>query len=389
MFWPLMKSTITDKDKSKLIKFIKESDRFTNGEKVIEFEKKWSNWLGINHSLFVSSGSTANFLLLSSIKEKYNLNNDDKVIVPACTWMTNVAPVIQIGFKPIFCDINLQNYSFDKEYLLKIKNKENDIKIVFVTHLLGIPADIEYYKNIFPNAIFLEDVCESHGSMIGNKKTGTFSNGSTFSFYYGHHMSCIEGGMVCTNDSELYYLMKSKRSHGYAKELDKNLFEKIRNEYNDMNPDFLFYTDGYNFRNTELGAVLGLSQLENLDKNNIKRKNNFKKFINIIKKYDIFEIPSEEGNSSFCFPFIIKDINFKNKLLKIFKNNGIETRPIVGGNLVRQPFLKKLNINNDFHNADYLNDNGFYIGNNHLIKNNEIKELSYIIDIAYKEFVNG
>jgi len=136
MFWPLMKSAITDSDKIKLIEFIASTDKFTCGEKVAEFEKNWCEWLACKHSLFVTSGSTANILLLSAVKELYKIPNGSKVLVPACTWVTNVAPVFQLGLEPVFCDINLKDYSFDTENL----PNDEDIKIVFVTHLLGFNA---------------------------------------------------------------------------------------------------------------------------------------------------------------------------------------------------------------------------------------------------------
>ena len=191
--WPLMKETITLIDKIKMVKFILSTKKFTNGAKVKEFENNWNTWLGSKYSLFVSSGSTANLLLLSAIKELYKLNDGDKVLVPACTWVTNVSPVFQVGLQPIFADINLKNFSFDLEECKKLKDKHPDIKVIFVTHLLGLPAEINKLKSIFPEALILEDVCESHGveSQPG-VKYGADSLGATFSYYFGHHMTSIE-----------------------------------------------------------------------------------------------------------------------------------------------------------------------------------------------------
>ena len=158
--WPLMKDCITEQDKEAMIDFLKNNSRLTNGPKVKQFEKEWSEWLGVKHSLFVSSGSTANLLLVAAVKEKYNLKNGDKVVVPSMTWVTNVSPIFQLGLTPVFCDINPYDYSFDKEYLKLLAKKHPDIKAVFVTHLFGISADIDEYKEILPNAIFMEDVCK-------------------------------------------------------------------------------------------------------------------------------------------------------------------------------------------------------------------------------------
>ena len=185
--WPLMKDCITKEDKDSLVEFIQTSNRYTNGPKVKQFEKEWSEWLGVKHSLFVSSGSTANFLLLSAIKRRYNLKKGDKVLVPSMTWVTNVAPIIQLGLKPIFCDVERDTFSFDLEHMAKLHQEHHDIRLVFVTHLFGIPAQINEFKKIIPNAFYIEDCCESHGAKIYDKKVGTLSEGSTFSSYFGHH----------------------------------------------------------------------------------------------------------------------------------------------------------------------------------------------------------
>ena len=258
--WPLMKDNITLSDRLCLSSFSLFSKKYTNGEKVRKFEKKWNDWLGSKYSLYVSSGSTANYLLLAAVKEMYNLNDGDKVLVPSCTWATNIGPVIQLGFTPIFCDINLDNFSFCEQDLEHIAKIHPDIKLIFVTHLIGFSANNERYKNLFPNALILDDVCESHGckSSDGSKR-GSDSLGATFSFYFGHHISTIEGGMISTNNYELYDLMKMKRSHGLARESTR--YAEYVKQYPDISNQFLFITDGYNFRNHEICAVLGLSQL--------------------------------------------------------------------------------------------------------------------------------
>ena len=382
MFWPLMKDCFTDEDKKELLHFIQNSNRYTNGPKVVEFESQWSNWLGVNHSLFVSSGSTANSLLLSAIITKYNLKPGDKVLVPAMTWVTNIGPVIQLGLKPIFCDVDPNHFGFDMEHLEEIAKEHNDIKVVFVTHLFGIPAPIEDFKKIIPNAIYLEDCCESHGAKIDNQKVGTFSEGSTFSSYFGHHMTTIEGGFVSTNDKELYELMRAKRSHGMARECSPDVFENYIKKYPDIDKRFMFVTDGYNFRNTEFGAVIGLSQLSRLDSMIERRIEICSWFENFLNQYqDIFDIPNFEGNSSFCLPFILKDKEMKKELQNYLEDNGVETRPLCSGNLLRQPFLKdyslKLNRNPK---VDYLHFHGFFIGNNHLITNQDIDRLESLLE---------
>jgi CDP-4-dehydro-6-deoxyglucose reductase, E1 len=232
MWWPLMQSAITESDKQALINFISTSDRYTCGPKVKEFEDAWSKWLGCKHSLFVTSGSGANFLLLASIKEKYQIPDGSKVLVPACTWVTNVAPVFQLGLEPVFCDVDLETYSFDMDTL-----PEEDVRIVFITHLLGLNSPVEQLKKKYPNAIFLEDICESHGVKAPNgMKRGSTGLGATFSFYYGHHMTTIEGGMICTDNEDLYELMKIKRSHGMARLLSPHLYKEAIENNPDIDP---------------------------------------------------------------------------------------------------------------------------------------------------------
>ncbi len=362
--WKLMDCAITQSDKLKLIEFISSSDMYTCGKKVEEFENKWSEWLGCKHSLFVTSGSTANLLLLASIKEFYNIPNGSKVLVPACTWVTNVSPVFQTGLEPVFCDINLDNYSFDTDHL-----PDDDIKIVFITHLLGINAPMEKLKNKYPTAIFIEDICESHGITDEYGKKRGYGTGSTFSFYYGHHMTTIEGGMISTDNAELYQLMKLKRSHGMARHLLPENYEKTVSKYPNIDPKFLFLTDGYNFRNTELNAVIGIEQLQRLDENIKIRKRNYDRFMLYLLKYEtFFHIPTYDPyNSSFCLPFVCKTKELKTKLISIFNKLKIEYRPIVGGNLLIHPFLDKWKNSTKTPNADLLNDNGVYIGNSQFV----------------------
>ena len=385
MYWPLMNNSITWRDKYELIKFILLSDRFTNGPKVREFEEAWSKWVGSKYSLYVSSGSTADYLLISAVKELYKIPDGAKVLLPACTWVTNVSPILQMGLEPVFCDISLEHFSFDLDKL----PKDDDIRIVFVTHLLGIDAPMEALKELYPNAIFLEDICESHGveGPMGVRRGGTSSTASTFSFYYGHHMTTIEGGAISTNNKELYELMRMKRSHGMAREMSPEYYQKAALDHPDIDPRFLFLTDGHNFRNNELGAVLGLSQIKRLDASIKIRRANYKFFVNELKELsDHFYIPSDaQTNSSFCLPLICKKPELMKKLKKEFELAQIENRPIVGGNLLRQPFLTKYKHVNA-PNADILNDNGVYVGNSQHVTREMISRL---IDITYNVINEG
>jgi CDP-6-deoxy-D-xylo-4-hexulose-3-dehydrase len=379
-----MKNSISLWDRVQLAKFVLTSDKFTQGENVERFEKEWSKWLGCKYSLFVTSGSTANFLLVSSIIEKYGLEKGDKVLVPSCTWVTNINPIIQLGLTPIFCDVNLENYSFDLDNLKIISELHQDIKMVFVTHLLGIPAEIEEYRKIFPNALFIDDVCESHGCLDKSEnKIGKNSLGATFSFYFGHHMSTVEGGMISTDSWELYDLMKMKRSHGLARVSDQ--FKYYQNQNLEIEKSFLFVSDGYNFRNTEFGAVLGLSQLKRLDKFIENRDKTYTRFVEIMSapknKDNFYPVVYNEGNSCFCFPFICRTKEIKSKLISLLDKYKIEYRPVVGGNLLRQPYLKNYSISGKTENlnVDIIHENGIYIGNNQFVSNRDMDLLEIIL----------
>ena len=371
MWWPLMQTAITETDKKALIDFINSSERYTCGNMVRQFEDEWSQWLGCKYSLYVTSGSTANLLLMAAVKEMYNIPNGSKVLVPACTWVTNVSPVFQVGLEPVFCDVNLENYSFDVDNL-----PDEDIKIVFVTHLLGLNSPIDKLKDKYPDAIFLEDICESHGvKRPDGMKCGSTGIGSTFSFYYGHHMTTVEGGMISTDNELLYELMKIKRSHGMARLLSPQFYEEAVQKHPNIDPSFLFLTDGYNFRNTEINAVLGIEQLKRLDENIEKRRKNFERFIKQLNS-EIFYIPYDDpGNSSFAFPFVCRRREDMLKLKSIFNELGVEYRPIVSGNLLLHPFLKKWKDSVDVPNANILNDNGVYIGNNHFITEDMVDKI--------------
>lgn len=384
MRWPLMGDTITFGDRLAMAKFIMTTERFTNGKKVYEFEKKWSNWLGCKHSLFVSSGSTANFLLIAAIKEQYKLKPGDKVLVPGCTWMTNVAPIIQLGLQPIFCDINLQDFSFDYDEVGHIASLHPDIKVIFVTHLLGFPSKLVKLKTWFPKAHILEDICESHGCIINHlfpAKSGSDGLGSTFSFYFGHHMTTIEGGMVCTNNDDLYELMRMKRSHGLARESSR--YDVYAAAYPHIDKQFLFMTDGYNFRNHEVCAVLGIRQLKRLNSMIDQREKNYREYCDIIKYYDRLFYPHSRDlySSSFCFPFVCKSESIMQKLKQAFVKHEIEYRPIVSGNLLEQPFLRNytLTTSKKITNLDIIQRQGIYIGNNHFITYKDMKFLHSVI----------
>ncbi len=380
MIWKLQENILEDKDIAELVEFIRTTKRFTQFNAVKKFEAAWSKWQGCKYSVYVNSGSSANLIMISAMKELRGWKDGDEIIVPTVTWVTNISPVFQCGLRPVFVDINLNDFSFDYDAIEKKITPRT--RAIFVTHLIGFPSDIPRIKKIIGNRKIdiLEDCCEAHGATIGKEKIGNFGACSAFSFYWGHHMTTVEGGMICTNDEEIYKLAVLKRSHGLARELPERYHAFYKEKYPDIDFNFLFLTDGFNFRNTELHAVLGISQIKHLDRYVEIRNENHKRFLEIIKPYEQFlALPYKEGISSFSLPFIFKKAGQAQALKAELKEAGIESRPIISGNLLRQPFLLSYGKAEDFPNAETLHKNAFYIGNNQFVDGERLSKLAGIL----------
>ena len=360
----------------------------TQSKKVEEFEKKWSKWLKVKYSTFVNSGSSANYISISLLKIINKNKTKNEIILPSLTWVSDVNSVIMNGFKPVFVDINLSNLSMNtKEVLKKINNKT---LAVFITHAQGFNGlNDELINKLKQKKIHLiEDVCESHGAKFKNKKLGTYGLISNFSFYYAHHMTTIEGGMICTNNKKIYELSKILRSHGMVREAKNKKYEKkLINKYKDLSPQFIFLYSTLNFRNNEIAATFGINQLKNLDKNNQLRTKNFLLFLKNLdsKKYWInYDI---HGSCNYAFPIILKTKNLKKRDYfekQLFKNN-IEFRRgnAGGGNQLRQPYLKdiiKLKNFKEFKNVELVHFFGYYIGNYPELKREKILKITQILN---------
>jgi CDP-6-deoxy-D-xylo-4-hexulose-3-dehydrase len=387
MKYPLMRNNILREDLDLVIEHLKQDDpMLTNGAQVRAFEDEWSQWLGVKYSVFVNSGASANLLTMAVLK----LQNPDggEVIVPPLTWISDIASVLQNGFTPIFVDINPHTLAMDDKKIIE-KLSENT-KAVFLTHVQGFNglSDELLAELKKRNIPLIEDVCESHGATHNGKKAGSIGWISNFSFYYAHHMSTIEGGMICTNDAKVYQQLRMLRSHGMVREAsDPGVKEAYVEEFPELNPDFIFAYSAYNVRNTELGGILGRSQLKRLDDNVIKRTNNLIYFLGKInpEKYQVnFKV---DGSSNYAFNLILKeaDDNFVTRLMDQMRSNGIEFRrgSAGGGNQVRQPYLKGIvpkDHHLDFPNTEHVHFYGFYIGNFPDLKLNEIDEICNILN---------
>ena len=310
-----------------------------------------------------------------------------EVIIPPLTWVSDVNSVLFSGFNPVFVDINLNNLSFDLD---KLKGAINEnTKAIFVTHVLGLNAlsDSLLQLCVDNNILLIEDVCESHGATFNNKKLGSVGFASNFSFYFAHHMSTIEGGIVSTNDDYFYQLCRSLRSHGMVREFtDKNLIKKYAVDYPDLNQDFVFIGPAHNFRSTEINAVLGLCQLDRLDSNNQKRIENFQHFVDKLdsKKYHTnFEM---DGQCNYAFIVIMKEPDFevRDKIENLLTENGIEFRRGLsgGGNQLRQPYFKNKKIDlSQFPNVEHIHNFSWYIGNYPTLEREKINTLINLLNI--------
>ena len=384
--WQLMSNNILQEDKKALINFIKSTSKFTNGIKVKEFEKKWSKWLGVKYSTFVNSGSSANLISIHVLKELKK--NKTEVILPAFTWNSDVISVLNAGFKPVFVDIKLKNLALDEEQVKKKINKKT--AAIFLTHAMGFPGiSSNFLKFIKKRKIFLiEDVCESHGAMLNNKKLGSLGNISNFSFYYAHHITTIEGGMICTNSKEIDTLVKMKRGHGLLRDSqNETLTNKTKKKLKDLNSDFIFLTEGFNLRNNELSAVIGLQQLKRLNKIIKARNLNHRLFIKHLRKDIFFTDFNLKGSSNYAFQLILKKRNKKlfNKVLSVLKKNAIEYRvgSVGGGNQLRQPYLKSYDLKKNFKslkNTEHMHFYGLYIGNYPHLEHKKIINLCKLLD---------
>jgi CDP-6-deoxy-D-xylo-4-hexulose-3-dehydrase len=393
-FHPLMKNNIIKNDIDKVITFLKKNSVLTQSKNVEKFEKNWSKWLGVKYSVFLNSGSSANFLSMSLLRQLNKDKKKNEIIVPPLTWVSDINSIIFNGFKPVFCDINLENLSISESELSKKINIKT--AAVFITHAQGFNGLTEKIVKLLKEKKIplIEDVCESHGAKYKNKKLGSIGLISNFSFYYAHHLSTIEGGMLCTNNRNIYEMALMMRGHGMLREIKrKNQIIKISKKYPDLNKNFIFLYPGFNFRNNEIGAVIGLNQLKRLDKNNLKRTKNFKLFLSLLDKNKFITKFNLQGSSNYAFPLILRIGNFKSRdqLEKLMNLNNIEFRRgnAGGGNQLRQPYLKKYFQNKkkylNFKNTDYVHHYGYYIGNYPDLKKNNILNLCKILNSLQSE----
>jgi CDP-4-dehydro-6-deoxyglucose reductase, E1 len=384
----LVNDTIDINDIDSLIEWLGKYPMLTKGPITLELEKKWSKWLGVKNTIFCNSGSSANLLMLWALVEAGRIGRDAKIVVPSVAWATDLAPVIQLGMTPILCDANLQDLSVDLGHLETIF-KETNPDVLLLVSVLGLVPNMEIILELCNkySVILLEDACESMGSIYKDKKLGTFGLMSSFSTYFGHHISTIEGGFVCTDDNELYEILKSIRSHGWDRDSNKENSNELRKKWktSDFDALYTFYYSGFNLRSTDLQAFIGLGQIDKLDDICNKRNKNFYIYQRELGKFT----PSLFDNgfiSNFAYPIIHPN---RDLIVKKLQEANIEVRPMICGSMGTQPFYVKKYGKNELPNVSIIDKYGFYVPNHPGLTEDDILKITGIIkDVTSKTFVD-
>src|SRR5262245_8471404 len=384
--WPLMRNNITREDLNAVCDLLQQDDPvLTQGTNVRAFEREWSEWLGVRHSVFVNSGSSANLVTLAALK---HLHGGGEIILPTITWVSDIAAALHCDFEPVLVDIEPRTLGMDPRQVLDKLTPRT--RAVFLTHVLGYnaltPELLDELRR--RNVILLEDVCESHGATFQGQKLGTFGLASNFSFYYAHHLSTIEGGMVCTNDTDFYETVRMLRAHGLVRELDSASRKREQWDENpDLNPEFIFALPGYNVRSTEINAVIGRSQLRRLDTTIEQRTTNLRLFLTNLNPDVYCTDFATEGSSNYAFTLILRqpdDALFR-RIMAALKTRGVEFRrgTAGGGNQVRQPYLRNL-LGPDpwkqYPRADHVHFFGMYVGNYPALECDKILRLCALLN---------
>ncbi len=367
--WPLMQNNIVRSDLDGLIAYLQQPEpMLTQAAQVRGFEAEWSAWLGAKYSVFVNSGASANVITMAALK---HFRGQGEVIVPPLTWVSDIASVLHAGLEPVFVDIDPRTLALDTNQVLDRLTPRT--RAVFLTHILGYNGLNQRLLDELKarNIHLIEDVCESHGATFQGRKLGSFGWASNFSFYYAHHLSTIEGGMICSDDEEFIQVCRVMRSHGMTRESTSEVFKNgYKERHPDLSPDFIFAFPSHNMRSTELNAVIGRHQLPRLDANNALRNRNMQLFLSGLDSGRFFTEFETEGASNYAFTLVLREADFslRDRVESILRQLRVEFRRGTsgGGNQLRQPYLRERFPNlrpEDFPKVDHIHFFGWYIGN--------------------------
>ena len=375
-------STSWNNSEIEAIKRVIETGFYSMGTAVKNYETEFAQFFGSKFCVMCSSGSTANLLMIASMfyRKKNPLKKGDVVVVPAISWSTTYYPLSQYGLKLRFVDVDPETLNYDLEKLATAVN--DNPRLVMAVNLLGNPNDFGKIKKIIGNRPIeiVEDNCESMGAIFENKQCGTIGLMGTFSSFFSHHISTMEGGCVVTDDEELYHILLCLRAHGWTRNLPKqNHVSGTKSDFA-FEESYKFVLPGYNVRPLEMSGAIGSEQLKKLPGFVQKRRENAEIFVDLMKYSSNFAIQKEIGQSSwFGFSILIKKgVRIERmKLIEHLEKNGIETRPIVGGNFVKNPVIKWLDheVHDSLENAEFVDQNGFFVGNHHYNIADELKFL--------------
>ena len=377
----LVEDTIDNNDIDNLVKWLQTYPRLTKGRITEQLEAKWAKEVGTKYSVFCNSGSSANLLMLQVLLESAVISRGDTVVVPGLAWATDLAPVVQLGLKPVICDVNMMDLSVDLDDLESLFRQDKP-KVLMLVSVLGLVPNMTKISSLCKkyDVVLLEDACESMASKHRGNTLGTFGKMSSFSTYFGHHISTIEGGFVCTNDFGMYEMLKSVRSHGWARDLSEKTKQKLQKAWNVSEFDSLytFYYSGFNLRSTDLQAFIGLSQVDKLAPTSIIRNRNYNIYQDNIKNdYWSPKVRKEDFVSNFAYPLIHPN---RTKIVKKLQENNVEVRPLICGSMVNQPFYKKEFAHRDLKNCNIIDRFGMYIPNHPNLTPEDIIFVSQIIN---------
>jgi CDP-6-deoxy-D-xylo-4-hexulose-3-dehydrase len=382
---PLMKNAFFNEHHTKevLAKFILQAKQLSMGEQVAAFENEFAISQGAKHAVLVNSGGSANLAMLQSLKNLGRLKDGDKVGFSALTWSTNVMPIIQLGMQPIPIDCNQSTLNVMSQQL-KQRLNETDLQALFITNALGFAGDLETIREICDGAhvILIEDNCEALGTELPAGKTGSFGTMSSFSLFVAHHMSTIEGGIICTNDEEIEEMLRIVRANGWDRNLKAQQQLKWRKKHNihsEFEAKYTFYDLGYNIRPTEITGFLGRYQLKFLKENIAAREKNYltlETYVNENPDLQVFDRSHISVLSNFAFPVLCKSPELKDRYMDQFSGAGVEIRPMIAGNIQRQPFYKKyISYSYGLPETDFIQECGFYCGNYPELNKTDIETL--------------
>jgi CDP-4-dehydro-6-deoxyglucose reductase, E1 len=372
----LAEDTIAQNELESLCEWISAGNRLTKAEQTLAFESEFATWMGCQHAIFVNSGSSANLLMIYALKEAGLLRNN-KAIAPAVSWVTTVTPLMQFGFDVDLCDCDPNNLGLDLNHLEHLCKTQRPSVLILV-HVLGHANNLTEILSICERygVLLLEDSCEALGSTYGNKKLGTFGTAGSFSFYYGHHISTIEGGIVVTDDANLNSLMLSLRSHGWARDIGPERRQALTTKHgiDEFRNLYTFYYAGFNFRSTDLQAFIGRSQLRKLDDIVTTRQRNFEHYQNNLPEY--FSQSSQTSMlSSFAYGTYVEN---RLEVFHRLRDENIECRPLICGNIARHPFWLEKMGPRSLPNADKVHDFGIYLPNHHNVNESDIERVSTV-----------